>query len=167
MTKALIVIDVQNGFITKSSSHIVARIKELLESKKFNTVVFTQFVNVPNSPFRKIKKWNKVGMSPETDIANVLKPFAKTVFKKNLYSSFTAEFEQFLKEKRITQLYLVGIDTECCVLKTAVDAFEKGYEPFLLENYCASHESRKFHSIGVALFGRLVSPRHIIKGRFK
>jgi len=167
VTKALIVIDVQNGFITKSSSHIVARIKELLESKKFNTVAFTQFVNVPNSPFRKIKNWNKVGTPPETNIVNMLKPFVKTVFKKRLYSSFTAEFEQFLKEKRINQLYLVGIDTECCVLKTAVDAFEKGYEPFLLAYYCASHESGTFHHMGLKMFGRLISPKHIITGPIK
>lgn len=163
MAKALIVIDVQNGFVTKSSQHVVPKIKRLLESKKFDTVIFTKFVNAPNSPFRKIKKWYKVAAPPETDIVNDLKQFASTIFQKNVYSAFTPEFEHFLKENKISQLYFVGIDTECCVLKTAIDAFEKGYEPFLLADYCASHESRQYHTIGLKLFGRLVSPNNIIK----
>jgi len=162
MARALIVIDVQNGFITPSSRHVIQKIKKLLESKKFDIVVFTQFVNVPGSPFRKIKNWHKIATAPETDIVPELKPFAKTVFKKNVYSSFTPEFERFLKKNKISQLYLAGIDTECCVFKTAVDAFEKGYEPFLLASYCASHESSKFHQMGVALFGRLITPKNII-----
>ena len=162
MAKALIVIDVQNGFITKSSKHVVPRIKKLLERKTFDIIIFTQFINAPQSPFRKIKNWHKVATSPEIDIVDELQPFAYNIFKKYIYSAFTPEFELFLRKNNISQLYICGIDTECCVLKTAVDAFEKGYEPFLLANCCASHESKKYHSLGITLFERLVSPKHVI-----
>ena len=41
-----------------------------------------------------------------------------------------------LKKNNITQLYIVGLATDYCVLSTVLDALELGYEVFLILNAC-------------------------------
>lgn len=59
------------------------------------------------------------------------------VFNKYVYSAVNEEFIKFIKENNITNIYLCGIDIECCVLKTAFDLFELGYNVYVLKDYCA------------------------------
>ena len=161
MSNALVVIDVQNGFISKSSMHIIPRIKKMLVKNKFDHVIFTIFVNPKQSPWKKWMGWHNVSKSPEIDIVQELSAFAHHVFEKNTYSSFTDSFEKFLKNEKITELYLVGIDTEACVFKTALDAFEKGYRPIVLSKYCASHESASYHKLALKLLRRLIGEEQV------
>ena len=58
------------------------------------------------------------------------------VFNKYVYSAVNEEFIKFIKENNITNIYLCGIDIECCVLKTAIDLFELGYNVYVLKDYC-------------------------------
>ena len=162
MEKALIIIDLQNGFITESSKRVIPKIKSLIESNKFKHILFTKFINQKDGPFFKILNWERVISPPETQIVDELKPFAKNIFIKHLYSSFTEEFNNYLKKHNISDLYIIGIDTECCVFKTAVDAFEKGYKPFILSEYCASHESEEYHTLGIKLLKRLLGKNQIL-----
>ena len=41
-----------------------------------------------------------------------------------------------LKMNNITQLYIVGLATDYCVLSTVLDALELGYKVFLIQNAC-------------------------------
>lgn len=161
--KALVVIDVQKGFVNSHSKPVVPRIKKLLKSGKFKHVVFTRFVNRKRSPYRKIMKWHKLSSAPETDIVDDLLPYANVVFTKSVYSPFSSsDFGNFISKNKITELYLVGIDTECCVLKTAVDAFERGMTPIVLAYYCASHAGKAFHKMGLKAAARYCGEKQVI-----
>ncbi|WP_208528082.1 cysteine hydrolase family protein [Jeotgalibacillus sp. R-1-5s-1] len=47
---------------------------------------------------------------------------------KTRYSAFAGtNLEQLLRERGITELHLVGVCTDICVLHTAVDAYNKGF----------------------------------------
>lgn len=166
MIKAVVVVDAQKGFVTKYSKHIIPRIKQLLARGKFKYVLFTQFVNRKNSSFRKIMRWERMKTSPEIDIVTELKPYAKRVFTKNNYTAFTPSFLRYLQKYKIKKLYVVGIDTECCVLKTAVDAFEKGFTPYVLIYYCASHSSPSWHRKGITLLEKYIGKRQVPRGKY-
>ena len=49
MNKLLLVIDVQNDFINNNTKDVKDRISELVNSKEYNYIVFTKFINNENS----------------------------------------------------------------------------------------------------------------------
>src|SRR5713101_6224078 len=51
------------------------------------------------------------------------------VIGKQTHSPFlTPAFEQELKRRGITRLYVTGLHTDCCARHTSGDAFQRGYE---------------------------------------
>ncbi|MBM7603114.1 nicotinamidase-related amidase [Metabacillus crassostreae] len=58
---------------------------------------------------------------------------------KTRYSAFAGtNLDVKLKERDITELHLVGVCTDICVLHTAVDAYNKGYKIVIHEKAVAS-----------------------------
>ena len=53
----LIVIDVQKNFINENTEFLIDKIYQLLNSHKFDDVVFTKFINEQDSPFYKVLNW--------------------------------------------------------------------------------------------------------------
>ena len=66
--KCLLVIDVQNGFVSPKTEYVVPRILELIEQFKGELVVATKFLNYQESPYFRFMGWERLTASPETDI---------------------------------------------------------------------------------------------------
>lgn len=54
------------------------------------------------------------------------------------------------------EFYLCGIDTDCCVLATAYDAFDQGYRVHLLKNLCMTSTGKNLHNAAVSMFKKNV-----------
>lgn len=171
MTDVLIVTDIQNGFMNELTRPLINKIKTLLESNLFNCVIFTQFVNTPDSPYVRLIGYTDLQDQPRIDIVSELRSYAQNVFVKHQYTPFTKEFEDFLKINRLTHLYFVGVDTNACVQAGAVGAFERGYVPLVLAEYCASHSGDEFHESAIKNLQKLIGEKQVIFGelteRFK
>lgn len=62
---------------------------------------------------------------------------------KRHYSAFCGtDLDVRLRERRITELHLVGVCTDICVLHTAVDAYNLGYELVIHEDAVASFDAQ-------------------------
>ncbi|MNZ40856.1 Isochorismatase family protein YecD [compost metagenome] len=60
---------------------------------------------------------------------------------KTRYSAFAGtDLELQLRARGITELHLVGVCTDICVLHTAVDAYNKGFNPVIHEDAVASFD---------------------------
>lgn len=60
-------------------------------------------------------------------------------FDKTRYSAFVGTpLESKLRERDITQLHLVGVCTDICILHTAIDAYNKGFDIVVHEKGVAS-----------------------------
>ncbi|MTD41568.1 isochorismatase family protein [Erwinia sp. CPCC 100877] len=60
---------------------------------------------------------------------------------KRHYSAFSGtDLDIRLRERGITQLHLIGVCTDICVLHTAVDAYNLGYQLFIHKNAVASFD---------------------------
>jgi nicotinamidase-related amidase len=143
---ALLVIDLQNGFINKHTAHLPKKIKELLTSTQYTHKIFTKFVNQKRSPFENLIGWKEMHGPPDTEILEELKPHAKVLFEKNTYSCLTPQFLHYIETHQIHSFHLAGIDTDGCVLKSALDLFEKNLSPFILCNYCGSTGEKPTHN---------------------
>lgn len=63
------------------------------------------------------------------------------LFDKTRYSSFAGtDLDLRLRERHITTLHLVGVCTDICVLHTAVDAYNLGYQLVVHEQGVASFD---------------------------
>ena len=156
MARALLVVDVQNGFVNPFTAHVPGRIRRLIERGEHDPVLFTRFVNVDDGPYRRFLDWHACAEPPETDLAPELAPHAAPdrVFTKPGYTGIPGELADRLRELAPEAVAVVGIDTDMCVLKVAMDVFDLGIKPIVLVDCCASTAGLQAHLAGLAVLAR-------------
>lgn len=70
--------------------------------------------------------------------------------------------KKYIKDNNINDIYLCGIDTECCVLKTALDLFEENYNVYVLKDYCACTYGELRHSNAIEIIKRNIGNKYVI-----
>jgi nicotinamidase-related amidase len=163
----LVVVDVQNGFITEHSQSVIPVIVDLVRrwQSANGDVVFSRYLNYAGSPFERLIGWTKMANGPETEIVTELTPYIRPhtpVVDKCIYTLFTPDGTRLVNERGWTDLYICGIDTDVCVLKTAVDAFERNLTPWILKDACASHAGPEAHTAGLFIAARFIGTNQII-----
>jgi nicotinamidase-related amidase len=156
MNKALIIIDVQKGFINKLTADTVGRIRGFIKKnkEKYDIVIFTKYINHENSNFVRNLDWRGFMKKEQTDIADEIKEFinSKNLFVKDTYGSFVNnKLFNLLKKHKIEQVELAGFDTENCVLTFARDAFDRGMSVVVFKNLSASHSNQKLHRAAIEI----------------
>lgn len=163
MKTCLVLIDIQNGFLSSDTDFIPEKIKKLIEEKRglFTHIVATQFKNVKDSPYINLMGWHGLMDSDSQKVNDYVRSVSEKVFEKNIYSCFTDEFCKYISDKKIEKIFFAGIDTDCCVLKSASDCFEKGIPFEVLLNYCASNGGIKSHDAAITVLSRMVSIKNL------
>jgi len=155
---------VQNGFVSDDTAHVVPKIVDLLSTKKFSRVAFTQYYNAESSPYEKFLQWFELKTDEEQALVDAIVPFAHIVFRKDVYTAINPEMRAFLANNNIDTVCLAGIDTDCCVLATAVDLFQLGIRPLVLADYCASTGGPESHAAALKVLVRLIGEKQIHLG---
>lgn len=163
----LVVVDVQNGFVSAKSAHIVPAVVQLVDRWRAQGLpyVMTRFLNSPGSAFETLIHWSRMQDAPEIDIVDALAPAvpgALAVLDKQHYSSFTPEFSELVREHGWRNIVVAGIATESCVLKTAVDAFEADLVPWLVTDASYSHAGEEAHTAGLLVAKRFIGRGQLI-----
>ena len=158
MTRALLVVDVQLGFVNRYTYHIPQRIRRLIERGEHEPVLFTRFVNTPGGPYQRFLDWHECAEPPETDLAPELTAWAAPdrVYTKPGYTGIPDELADRLRDLEPEEVTVVGIDTDMCVLKVAMDVFDLGIKPVVLVDCCASTAGLQAHLAGLAVLARNV-----------
>lgn len=164
---ALIVIDMQNGFVNHHSQSAVPAVLDLVTawSAIERPVLFTRYLNYPGSPYERFFQWSRLQAAPETDIVPQLTDQAadaSATIDKNGYTLFTPETIDLIRGAGWTDLVFCGVATESCVLKSAVDAFELGYAPWIVTDACASDAGPDVHEAGLVVARRLIGEGQLI-----
>jgi len=160
MKKALLIVDVQNGFVNDKTRHIPSLVEKL--QYDYDLVFATRFINLPDSPYRKLIKWSH--FSPGTDeIELAFKPKdGVVIIDKYIYTCINDSFVKMLEEKGIDIVDICGIDTDICVTKCAVDLFERNITPFVLKDYCATHADADIQESALIILARYIGSSQII-----
>ncbi len=162
--RLLLVVDVQNGFINDNTKHVVKPIAGLVKKwhqQKLGPVVFSRFINLPGSPWERLLGWTRLQHEPETALDPTMPTNGCTILKKSTYSAWSPEVQQICGGQGINDVVLCGIDTDQCVLETAIDIFEANLKPMLVKDCCASSAGSDFHEAGLKLLERLVGGEQI------
>lgn len=163
MAEALLVVDVQKGFINQFTEHIPDRVRRLIESGAYTPVLWTRFVNSPGSPYHTLLKWHACSEPPETELVDQVADLAKSedVFVKEGLTGIPDALAQRLKQEEFREISLVGIDTDMCILKVAMDVFDLGIEPIILVDCCASTGGLQSHLAGLSILSRNIGPHQL------
>lgn len=165
----LIIIDNQVGFNTTEYTKLVGKkIVELSNKNYFDYIIATQYINdekLKTNLFTRLQNWHFLKTEAEYRYVDNLKfDYSLT---KHTYTCVNLELLTRLKIANNNQLppcvFVVGMDTECCVLQSCVGLFENGIIPILLQNYVASNSGEIASERGIKLFERLVSKKAIIE----
>jgi nicotinamidase-related amidase len=160
----LLVVDMQNGFLGEKSRHITPSVVSLVEAFRSRglPIVFTRFHNKPQSQYERLIGWSRLRTSPEIDLTPQLDQVADSVIDKTTYSAFTPEFSDMIAKQRWQTIAICGVATDGCVLKTAVDAFERDLIPIVVHDACASHAGQDIHEAGLTLLRRFIGKNQIV-----
>ncbi|WP_226665411.1 cysteine hydrolase family protein [Metabacillus litoralis] len=160
MKKALINIDYTNDFVADNGAltcgepgqkielEIVNVTKQFIENNDF--VVFAIDIHNLNDEFHPetalYPPHNLSGTAGRNLYGLLQATYNKHKDQKNVYWLDKTRYSAFagtdldikLKEREITELHLVGVCTDICILHTAVDAYNKGYKIVIHEKAVAS-----------------------------
>lgn len=157
---ALLIIDVQVGFVNGATRHVVPKVEAL--QKQYPHVYATRFINAEGSPYRNLLDWHRFYESSD-DVPLAFNPVdGVIVIDKHVYTCVTPAFLDDLRSKGIEEVAICGIDTDACVSACAVDLFENGIRPILLSEACASHAGAEYHEAALRILTRLIGKRQIV-----
>lgn len=158
--KALLIVDVQKGFVNKKTAHIPALVEKL--QYQYDVVFATRFFNLPDSPYRTLIGWNR--LTPGTEDVELAFPIREDalILDKTIYSCVTDSFLASLEEKGIDEVDICGIDTDICVTKCAVDLFEKGIKPVVMKDYCATHAGEDLQEAALIILERYIGKNQVV-----
>lgn len=157
----LLVIDVQNYFMNQHTRSLPAKIAAHAASGDYGAILFTTFVNNNESNFVKMLGWDKCHSPPDTDICKELAHLANgnNTFEKHTLSAFKSKkLVAHLKDLGAKSLYLCGTDSEACVLSSAFEAFDMGFDVHILKDLCASTNGTMFHDYARTIIERNLEP---------
>ena len=162
MMKALISIDYTNDFVATDGklttgaagqaieSELVALTKDFLAAGEF--VVFAIDAHDPADQYHPENKLfpphNVIGTSGRELFGSLAELYGAYQNKENAYwidkrhySAFSGtDLDIRLRERGITEVYLTGVCTDICVLHTAVDAYNLGYQIVIPKKCVASFD---------------------------
>ncbi len=160
MTKALIIIDYTNDFVAdngaltaglpaqKIDAAITQLAKDFLANGDF--IFLPTDVHVKDDPYhpetRLFPPHNELNTWGRRYYGNLGAWYAThqendhvLAFPKRRYSSFAGTpLDEWLRERDIKELHLVGVCTDICVLHTAIDAYNLNYQLCIHKNACAT-----------------------------
>lgn len=163
MSDPLLIVDVQSGFINSFTHHIPQRVARLIQRDEYAPILFTRFINSQDGPYQIFLDWHNCDCEPETKIAPELESFVdqSCVFSKPGLCGMPKELADYLRQQSIERIVIVGIDTDMCVLKIAMDLFDIGIEPIILTDCCASTAGLQAHLAGLAVLSRNIGAQRL------
>ena len=161
MKKLLVVVDMQNDFITGSlgtaeAQAIVEKVeKKLLTEKiKGSSIVFTRDTHsadyLSTQEGRKLPVVHCQKDSDGWQIAAPLQSYAKTVFDKPTFGSL--QLAEYVKNGKFDEVELVGVCTDICVVSNAL--LIKAYCPEMLvsvDSSCCAGVTPDAHEAALAI----------------
>lgn len=167
MKNILLVVDMQNGFARyEQTVKLTKKIEELLEKKIFDVVVATRFLNNTNSIYEKLFNWKRLESDDERALPEGIAKYVNSIVDKSVYTCVNADFIQRLCQmndgKYPERIFIVGADTDCCVLTIATALFEHNIRPVVLTKYCDSNGGPDSHNAGITCLKRLIGEGQLV-----
>lgn len=98
----------------------------------------------------------------ESDCKIMIDTSGYLVIVKRSYTAYTNEIRKYIKNNNVGEVYLCGIDTDQCVLKTAVDMFEDNINVKVLSEYSMSHSGKNYHEYALKMLKKFIEKDNVL-----
>ena len=164
-----IIVDMQNGFASSERiQELGDRIDALLQKDLFDAVIATRFLNGDHSPYERFLDWTEMRTDEDIQLLPSILPYVDLTVDKQIYTCVNADFLQMLCQLNDgtmpEKVFLMGVDTDCCVLATATGLFENDIRPVVLTAYCDSTGGAEYHEAGLLCLKRLIGEKQLYGG---
>lgn len=144
MSKILIVVDMQNGFI--SNPNYIAlkdKIEKLITNSNYEKIIFTKYLNNKTKNSFYIDKLNctQLTTNDEQEICLPM-PNNSIIFEKYGYGLEQKELER-LKSYGEYEIDICGLQADACVYAIALQCFDNNIYPNILFNYVECNSKLK------------------------
>lgn len=165
MKRLYLGIDLQEGFLNEElrASDYVERVCAFIARLNKDEVVLTRFVNAPGNNFDELLGYTIT--TPETTLIDDLEKGGYKVIEKSTYSAWIPEIIGRLQQDGIDEVVMFGLDSDACVLKTALDAFDAGAKPVVLADLSRSSGGEERNEAGIKLMKTLLGDGQVITSR--
>ncbi|MBD2505378.1 cysteine hydrolase family protein [Anabaena azotica] len=158
--RILLAVDLQNGFlITPECLAVVPKV--VAHASQFHQVWATRFFN-RNPNFSRQVNWNQMVSAQETELSPALIGVVSKTFDKPSYSPMSPALLQALQTDAITTVAVCGVDTDACVMATALGLFDAGFETFVVSDACASSGGQEYHEAAIKILKRNIGEKYVI-----
>lgn len=158
MSKILIVVDMQNGFMNKPNYIALKyKIEKFITNSNYEKIIFTKFLNdeTKNSFYKCKLNYNRLTTTDEQDICLPM-PNNSIVFEKYGYGLEQKDLER-LKSFGENVVDICGLQADACVYAIALQCFDNNIYPNILFNYveCNPKLKNTMKTIFTKQFGKL------------
>ena len=130
-------------------------------ASQFHQVWATRFFN-RNANFSRQLNWNEMVSGQSTELSTILSPVVSKTFDKPSYSPVSQALLQALPRDAITTVAVCGVDTDACVMATALGLFDAGFETFVVSDGCASSGGQEYHEAAIKILERNIGAQYVI-----
>ena len=155
----LLIIDFQNDFINDQTKDSVNELSNLINSNKYDDILFTRFINSEDNPCYKIG-WTGCLDKQSIEIPIDTKDYK--VIDKGTYTAYNEELINYLREHNIDKIYIAGFDIDCCIYTTALNLFENNYDTYVLKDYVYSCLDNTIKENVLEILERCIGKDHVI-----
>ncbi|MBW4566253.1 MAG: cysteine hydrolase [Mojavia pulchra JT2-VF2] len=180
----LLAVDLQNGFLSAPECEAVIP-KVVDNARAFHQIWATRFFN-GNPNFSHQLNWNEMVSGQETELSKTLIKVVSKTFDKPSYSPISPTLLQVntiprfffshaptsfvispallqaLQNNAITTVAVCGVDTDACVMATALGLFDAGFETFVVSDGCASSGGQEYHEAAIKILKRNIGEKYVI-----
>ena len=159
--RALLVVDVQAGFLDDRNKWVIPNIAQVIREGGYDMLVEGIFHAEPGSLWDRQTRWTFPLQPTVLEIKKLFDPNTVTVTK-TTKSAFKGDrnLVLILKEAGIEEVHVVGVDTNDCVFATAQESFDVGFSTYVLEECTESSESAEIRDCALTILRHLRMTNH-------
>jgi len=154
--RALILVDIQEGFLNEKNRWIIPNIQEVIREGEYDLVVEAVFHADEGSLWQRQTGWTLLLQPTVPEIKDMLP--ARTIgVVKTASSAFkgSKDFAGILKENGIEEVHIVGLDTYDCVFATAKESFDPGFFTYVLEECTEASDGKEYRDAALKILRHL------------
>lgn len=151
--KALIVVDMQEGFLKTADRSIVSRIKGFIEQGRYDLYIEAIFHADKGSLWDKQTGWTFELEPTVSELREALQKTGSLLVTKTTKSVFGGDKDlvSLFRQQGIEEVHVVGVDTNDCIMATAYDSFDAGFFTYVIEECVASSSGKKMHDCAIEI----------------
>lgn len=165
MKKALVIVDMQEGFLNSNTEKLIPKMLKFIDrhKKSFELIIATQYVNHTKTPCYVFEGWKDcMKGTKDTNIVADIMDRTDCVLEKDVYSCWSSDLVDIIQEHKVDKVYFVGVNTGCCVLHSAFDAYNNLQDCAVIEDLCGSTSGDESHRAAIRVLKECITKQRII-----